>query len=119
MKSLLKIVCLILIVAPVFYGCSSDAEKKVSYYKKGVGYFDKQEYKAAEIELKNAIQIDSKYVAAYSKLAKKEETAMIDQFGFEYLEYEKSVPAFFPHIVWKSKGERAFGHSPQNLRNQE
>lgn len=58
-------------------------------------------------------------VAAYSKLAKKEETAMIDQFGFEYLEYEKSVPAFFPHIVWKSKGERAFGHSPQNLRNQE
>jgi len=34
------------------YGCSSDEEKKLSYLEKGKTYFEKGEYKSAEIELK-------------------------------------------------------------------
>jgi protein-S-isoprenylcysteine O-methyltransferase Ste14 len=58
-------------------------------------------------------------VAAYYRLAKKEEKAMIEQFGLAYLEYRRSVPGFFPRIMglWR-KGERMLGHPPQQLRNQ-
>ena len=34
----------------------------------------------------------------YAKLAKKEEKAMIEQFGEGYMEYSKQVPAFIPAI---------------------
>ncbi|MGD9223933.1 MAG: tetratricopeptide repeat protein, partial [Desulfobacteraceae bacterium] len=61
-------VFLVLITAVFFLGCASDEEKKLSHFKKGVGYFDTQEYKSAEIELKNAIQIDPNYIDAYAKL---------------------------------------------------
>ena len=52
---------LVLIVIVFVLSCTSDTDKKVSHFEKGVGYFDKGEYKAAEIEFKNAIQIDPKY----------------------------------------------------------
>lgn len=69
MRSLWKWCGLVLLVSLVVGGCASDEEKKLSHYERGVGYFDKAEYKAAEIELKNAIQIDPQYTAAHSKLA--------------------------------------------------
>ena len=52
----------------LMYGCSSDEEKKVAHYEKGVSYFNKGEYKSAELEFKNAAQIDPEYIDAYAKL---------------------------------------------------
>ena len=57
-------------------------------------------------------------LAVYSRLAKKEETAMIGQFGLEYLEYKKSVPAFFPLPKRERKRERMIGQPSQPLRDQ-
>lgn len=37
-------------------------------------------------------------IGMYAKLAKKEEKAMIEQFGEGYMEYSKQVPAFIPAI---------------------
>lgn len=57
-------------------------------------------------------------LAVYSRLAKKEETAMIGQFGLEYLEYKKSVPAFFPRFKRERKRERMIVQPSQPLRDQ-
>ena len=64
----MKIVLLMfLFVFATMFGCSSDEEKKVTFLEKGKGYFEKGEYKSAELEFKNAIQIDSKYIEAHTK----------------------------------------------------
>jgi len=64
-----KTVFFILLVSNIaLFGCASDEEKKASHLEKGHAYFEKGEYKSAEIELKNAVQIDPKYLAAYEKL---------------------------------------------------
>jgi Tfp pilus assembly protein PilF len=52
-----------------FAGCSSPEEKKQSHLSKGREFFEKGEYKAARIELKNAVQIDPKFTAAQLLLA--------------------------------------------------
>ena len=38
--------------------CASDEEKKTAHLEKGKEYFEKGEYKSAEIEFKNAVQVD-------------------------------------------------------------
>jgi len=53
----------------VFAGCSSQEQKKQSHLTKGKEYFDKGEYKAARIELKNVVQIDPKFIPAQLLLA--------------------------------------------------
>lgn len=45
-------------------GCSGAEERKLSYLQKGEAYFDEQNYDKARIELRNALQIDPKYVEA-------------------------------------------------------
>jgi Tfp pilus assembly protein PilF len=68
-RKYLHIVQLMLIaVAFVFSGCSSDEEKKASHFEKGKSYFEKGEYKSAELEFRNAIQIDPEFVDAYERL---------------------------------------------------
>ena len=65
----LKIIFLLFLITTLtMLGCSSDEQKKVAHYEKGLAYFDKGEFKSARLEFKNAIQIDPKYVAAYEKL---------------------------------------------------
>ena len=49
-------------------GCASEQEKKRAHLEKGNDYFNKKEYKSAKLEFKSAIQIDSKYAEAYSRL---------------------------------------------------
>lgn len=68
MKILYKpvLICLILMVSIV--GCSNEEDKKLSHFNKGNEYFEAQEYKKAEIEFKNAIQIDNRYTDALLKL---------------------------------------------------
>jgi len=67
MRYLVKAVSVLMAVA-VISACSSDEEKKASHLEKGKSYFQKGEYKSAELELKSAIQIDPKYVDAYMAL---------------------------------------------------
>jgi len=54
----------------VLIGCQSELEKKESFLKKGSEYHENKEYKKADIELKNALQIDPEFVDAYHLLAK-------------------------------------------------
>ncbi|HDL07758.1 MAG TPA: tetratricopeptide repeat protein, partial [Desulfobacteraceae bacterium] len=49
-------------------GCMSNEEKKISYLESGNTYFDKEEYKSAELEFRNAIQIDPNFIDAYQRL---------------------------------------------------
>ena len=63
----LKIIYLFVVFSMLF-SCASNEEKKVTYLEKGKAYFEKGEYKSAELEFKNAVQIDPKYIEAYSRL---------------------------------------------------
>ena len=49
-------------------GCSSDEKKKVEHVENGKRYVEKGDYKAAQIEFKNAVQIDPEYAEAYALL---------------------------------------------------
>ena len=66
----LRMLLIILFSLAVFFSCSSDEEKKADYLKSGMAYFEKEDYKSAEIEFKNAVQIDPQCLEAYINLAK-------------------------------------------------
>ncbi len=51
-------------------GCASDEEKKAEHLKKGQGYFESGEFKSADIEFKNAVQLDPKSVDGYIHLGR-------------------------------------------------
>ena len=52
----------------------------------------------------------------YYRLALREERKMVVLFGERYLEYKKSVPAFFPGFGFRRRGERMMSH-PSQLRD--
>ena len=54
----------------ILAGCASEEEKKQSHFKKGQAYFENGHYKEAQLEFKNAIRIDPRYLAANIQLAK-------------------------------------------------
>jgi protein-S-isoprenylcysteine O-methyltransferase Ste14 len=57
-------------------------------------------------------------IAVYYRLAKKEEKAMTERFGLAYLEYQNSVPGFFPRMGLRRKGERMAGQPSHQLPDQ-
>src|ERR1700688_4689660 len=60
-------VCLL---AAMFTGCSRDPNvRKQKYLESGQRYFDKGQYREAEIQFENAIQVDSRFADAHYKLA--------------------------------------------------
>jgi len=63
-KSLLRpgIIVMILMLAS---GCSGPEEKKMRFFEKGNALYDKGDFMSARLELKNAVQIDSKFTEAY------------------------------------------------------
>lgn len=58
----------VLIIIALF-GCASDEAKKGKYFEKGKSYYEKGDVKSAIIELRNALKIDPKYLAAFKLLA--------------------------------------------------
>lgn len=60
----------ILFAVIFFFGCQSQTEKKEEFYKNANTYFNNKEYKKADIELRNALQIDPNFIQAYHLLAK-------------------------------------------------
>ena len=54
----------------VIAGCSRDPNvRKQKYLESGERYFEKQDYRAASIQFRNAVQIDPKYADAHYQLA--------------------------------------------------
>ncbi|MGB9265045.1 MAG: tetratricopeptide repeat protein [Terriglobales bacterium] len=71
-------------------GCSRDPNvRKQKYLESGQRYFDKGQYKEAEIQFQNAIQVDARFADAHYKLAL---AAMrLDQFQTAYQELSKTI----------------------------
>ena len=68
MKWIYRLGLPVVLMLLIIWGCSSDEEKKLSHFEKGNAYFEEGSYKSAELEFKNAVQIDPEYVAAHVKL---------------------------------------------------
>ncbi|CAB5115058.1 hypothetical protein D3OALGA1CA_2677 [Olavius algarvensis associated proteobacterium Delta 3] len=64
----LRIILLLLCTACVLSGCASDEEKTLSHFNKGKTYFESNQYREAELELRNALKIDSAYFDAHMLL---------------------------------------------------
>lgn len=54
----------VVVLATLSVACSGAQERKLSYLQKSQTYYDQQNYDKARIELRNALQIDPKYVDA-------------------------------------------------------
>ncbi|MGA2358299.1 MAG: tetratricopeptide repeat protein [Terriglobales bacterium] len=60
----------ICLLAGLLTGCSRDPNvRKQKYLESGQRYFDKGQYREAEIQFQNAIQVDSRFADAHYKLA--------------------------------------------------
>jgi tetratricopeptide (TPR) repeat protein len=58
------------VLAAVLTGCSRDPNvRKQKYLESGQRYFDKGQYREAEIQFENAIQVDTRFADAHYKLA--------------------------------------------------
>src|SRR5271169_6119617 len=71
-------------------GCSRDPNvRKQKYLESGQRYFDKGQYREAEIQFQNAIQVDSRFADAHYKLAL---AAMkLQQWPTAYQELSKTI----------------------------
>lgn len=89
----------ILLCMLLWAGCASEEEKMAAHFEKGIAYFDKEEYRAAVIELRNAIKLNPEYVAAYLKLG--EAYIRLEKFQLAYQQYSSVVgldPANIPGL---------------------
>src|SRR5277367_1460710 len=63
-------VAAVCLLAALTTGCSRDPNvRKQKYLESGQRYFDKGQYREAEIQFQNAIQVDSRFAEAHYKLA--------------------------------------------------
>ena len=63
-------VAAVCVLAALFTGCSHDPNvRKQKYLESGQRYFDKGQYREAEIQFENAIQVDSRFADAHYRLA--------------------------------------------------
>jgi Tfp pilus assembly protein PilF len=54
------------VLAALLTGCSRDPNvRKQKYLESGQRYFDKGQYREAEIQFENAIQVDSRFADAH------------------------------------------------------
>ncbi|WP_321495874.1 tetratricopeptide repeat protein [uncultured Desulfobacter sp.] len=68
MKTCSPIIISLLIILISCTGCANKEEKKATYIRKGNEYFDAKEYRKAEIEFRNASEIDNTDTAVLLKL---------------------------------------------------
>jgi len=58
------------VLVVTFLACSGDpAERRAKHMKRGDGYFEKEEFKKAIIEYKNAIQAEPKFARGHYQIA--------------------------------------------------
>ncbi|MGD9189270.1 MAG: tetratricopeptide repeat protein [Desulfobacteraceae bacterium] len=89
MSDILLRVGSILLCLFLWTGCASEEEKMASHFKKGVAYFEKEEYGAAVIELRNVIKLNPEYIAAYLKLG--EAYIRLGKYQLAYQQYSSVV----------------------------
>ena len=58
----------LLLVFSIAISCTSEEEKAAAHLEKGKAYLNQEEYKSAEIEFKNVVQIDPKNLEAQQGL---------------------------------------------------
>ena len=83
-------VAAVCVLAAMLTGCSRDPNvRKQKYLESGQRYFDKGQYREAEIQFENAIQVDARFVDAHYKLAL---SAMkLQQWPIAYQELSKTI----------------------------
>ncbi len=80
-------VCLL---AGLLTGCSRDPNvRKQKYLESGQRYFDKGQYRDAEIQFENAIQVDSRFADAHYRLALA--ALKLEQWPSAYQELSKTI----------------------------
>src|ERR1700687_978425 len=63
-------VAAVCVLAALLTGCARDPNvRKQKYLESGQRYFDKGQYREAEIQFENAIQVDSRFADAHYRLA--------------------------------------------------
>src|ERR1700732_4138725 len=63
-------VAAVCVLAALLTGCARDPNAgKQKYLESGQRYFDKGQYREAEIQFENAIQVDSRFADAHYRLA--------------------------------------------------
>src|SRR5580658_8301391 len=69
-SGVVRLSVIVFAIASLFTGCSHDPNvRKQKYLESGQRYFDKGQYREAEIQFENAIQVDSRFADAHYKLA--------------------------------------------------
>jgi Tfp pilus assembly protein PilF len=63
----------VMLAAVQLGGCSSSEQRAENYYNRGMAYIEQKDFVKARIELRNALQINGKMVAAWRALAQLDE----------------------------------------------
>ena len=64
MKRLILLVCIAFLLAAIT-ACGSQEEKKMKFFEKGKTLYEQGDYVKAQLEFKNALQIDPKFADGY------------------------------------------------------
>ena len=112
MRSARSFLISLLIAAFTLASCSLNPEaKKKKYLERGAAYFDKGQYREANMEFENAIQIDPKFADAHYRLAQ----SLMKQGDWSHAYQELTRAVEFdptqlesPARPWK----HSFGRSP-------
>src|ERR1700751_3970738 len=90
----------LLIVIFVVASCSFNPEvKKKKFLDKGIAYFDKGQYREANIEFENAIQVDPKFAEAHYRLAQ----SFLKQGDWSHAYQELTRTVEFDPTNWKAQ----------------
>jgi tetratricopeptide (TPR) repeat protein len=69
-RNIAWVVSFSILFGALFAGCGSIEQRRQKYFEKGKSYFEQEKYKEAQIEFKNALQIDPKFAEGYYELGK-------------------------------------------------
>ena len=90
----------LLAAATLFAGCSRNPEvRKKKFLDSGNAYFDKGQYREANIEYQNAIQVDPKFADAHYRLAQ----SLMKQGDFSHAYQELVRAVEFDPSNWKAQ----------------
>lgn len=109
---------LLLLGAILLAACSADpAARKIRYLHSGERYFAKAEFRAAEVEFRNALAIDSRFEAAHFRLA--ETYLKLAEYGSARREMEATVALNPRNIQAQTQLTGMFLASQQYLQAQQ
>ncbi|MBI9088818.1 MAG: tetratricopeptide repeat protein [Desulfobacterium sp.] len=112
----IKSVFFILIALTILQGCKTDDEKIISHLDKGNAYFVAEQFKEAEIEYRNVIQINPGHLEAWSRLSETMMKLGDPRSAFQaYLKVETLDPGN-PEALIKLAGFFLLGKKPDKAK---